>query len=259
MTDATPKPVAIPPADVPFNALEAMLFAAVAEPARMPEFERALLLSDLYAVPEGDNAPGPDDAGLRVLRGGERMDVRGLTLNTGHTAMAVFTDPRRAPAAFGEDTPFIGMKGRALLNLFLGGHVLINPAEGRGLLLEPERIAALLEAWPEPTDARPSGEVHLGPPEIVPEALLARLRQGFAPEALAGDGAPTIAAAWLARAHWLQSGRWGWLFDVRTDRPQDEIRAMTERAVRGLPFGDDTLDVTATPPGGEDGVGIRVI
>jgi hypothetical protein len=154
---------------------------------------------------------------------------------------------------------FIAMNGRQVLHLFREGPIILNPSSTRTMVLQKDDIEALIAASARHTHVDrasgggPSGKVSLFEPEPTPVALVQKLAAAFGP--VGGSG---VTAAWLARAHWLETNRHGWYLDVRTARPLDEIRAMVERAVAGLGFGDDTLDV-AVGPLKEDGVGIRVV
>ncbi len=252
MTDATPLTFT----DNPMNPLEELLYTGLADASRMWVFERIMLESDLYAVPEADGPGGtPGDDGSKVLRPGENLILRGVTLNDGRDTVTVFTDPRRAVEMFGEDTRILAMKGRNLLGMFKDVVVLLNPAGGKGLIMEPDQILAILEHAPvDVSSRRPSGSVDLA--DDVPEAdqpvfLIARLKEAL--RTLPVD------AAWLTRARWNEARQMGWFIDVRTDAPADEVTALCERAVRGLAFEGEVFDVSVSKPGGETGVGVKLV
>ncbi len=255
MTDARTLPAAEPMrfTDNPLNPLELALYEGLADPAQMPVFERMMLDADLYAVPGAEDPDGPPPAeGPRVFRQGERLILRGVVLDDGRDTIVLFTDPRRAAATFGEDARVLAMNGRQLLGMLRDAVVLLNPAEGKGLLLDPARIRALLEQTPAPARLRPSGTVELFdvPDAARPVGLIARLGPVLAE--------PDIEAAWLAAARWAGSGQTGWRLEVRTLRPAAEIVALVERAVRGLAFGAEVFDVAVSRPGAEDAAGMRV-
>lgn len=253
MTDTTTSPIVF--TDNPLNPLEAALYEGLADPAQMGVFERLVLEADLYAVPEAGSIGGVHgDDGAKVLREGENLVLRGVVLNDGRETVTLFTDPRRAVQMFGEDTRIIAMGGRALFNMLRNAVVLLNPADGKGLVLAPDQIADLL-THPEPAPAatRPSGEVQLSAVRELerPVVLIDALNRAFA--------TLDVDAAWLARAHWNGGQQTGWYLDVRTTRPDDEVRAILTRAVRTLPFGADVFDIAIGRPGGADGVGVRVV
>ncbi len=260
MTDflTAPSPA---PLDKPLNGLEQVIDAAFADPKHWRAFEDILPTVDLFLAPDGATLAGiqPGATGMRTLRPDEGMDVKGVTLDDGRVAAGVFTDPRRLQAMWGEDTTFIAMNGRQVLHLFREGPIILNPGSTRVMLFQQDDIAALLAAAARQAEAtmspggKPSGKVSLSVPDSVPAVLVEKLAAAFGP--VGGTG---ITAAWLARAHWSEVGRSGWYLDVRTQRPMDEIRAMVQRAVHGVSFGDDTLDV-AVGPAKEDGVGVRVV
>ncbi len=257
MTDPIPT-APVPNADPALNGLEQIIEAAMADPVHWRAFEAMLASVDLVVVPEGAFAASIDigQPGTRTLRPDEQMDLRGVELDTGVTAAAVFTDPRRMQAVWG-DLPWIAISARHLLRLFHDRPVAMNPGSPRALLFQIEDVAALLAATDAvaQTQGRPTGTVQLGSPAEAPMVLVDRLKAAFGP----ADGVTRISAAWLARAHWAETNRWGWMLDVRTDRPMDEIKAIVSRAVTGVNFDDETLDVSLEQPGGKDGTGIRLV
>jgi hypothetical protein len=250
MTDATP----ITFTDNPMNPLEELLYTGLADPTQMGAFERIMLEADLYAVPEADSPGGtPGDDGAKVLRPGEQLILRGVVLNDGRNTVTLFTDPARAVQMYGEDTRILAMQGRKLLEMLQDTVILLNPADGKGLMMEPDQIKSVLEHVPVRPLVRPSGrvELHAVEPENEPVVMTEALRDAFQP--------PMVEAIWVARAVWPDIGQIGWFADVRSHGPADEITALVQRAVRGLKFGTETLDISVTKPGGKDGVGVKVV
>jgi hypothetical protein len=251
MTDAA-SPITF--TDNPLNPLEELLYTGLADPTQMGAFERIMLEADLYAVPEADSPGGtPGDDGAKVLRPGEQLILRGVVLNDGRNTVTLFTDPRRAVQMFGEDTRILAMQGRKLLEMLQDMVILLNPADGKGLMMEPDQIKSVLEHAPVRPLVRPSGrvELHAVEPENEPVVMTEALRDAFKP--------PMVEAIWVARAVWPDIGQIGWFADVRSDRPADEITALVQRSLRGLKFGTETLDVSVSKPGGKDGVGVKVV
>ncbi|MDP3079943.1 MAG: SseB family protein [Brevundimonas sp.] len=252
MTDAVQTPITF--TDNPLNPLEELLYAGLADPTQMGAFEQVMLEADLYAVPEPDSPGGtPGDDGAKVLRPGEQLVLRGVVLNDGRNTVTLFTDPSRAVQMFGPDTRILGMQGRKLLDMLKDAVILLNPADGKGLMMEPDQIKAVLEHAPVSASARrPSGAVELAdiPEPNHPIALIGRLNVAFRDM--------KIDEAWLARARWNEARMMGWFLDIRTDAPADEIIALCERAVRGLAFGGEVFDVGVSKPGGEKGVGVKI-
>lgn len=250
MTDAQPLVFT----DNPLNPLEEALYEALADASRMGWFERVMLEADLYAVPDPEGPGGtPGDDGSKVLRQGEQLILRGLVLNDGRDSVSLFTDPSRATRVFGEDARILAMQGRALLSLLKDSVVLLNPEDGKGLLLNPDQIKAVLEHEQLPSFYPVSGrvELHDVEPENEPVMLTQVIRDNFK--------APMVDGVWLARAIWPDIGRIGWFLDIRSDRPADEMKALAARAVRGLQFGVETLDVSVGKPGGKPGVGLKLV
>lgn len=252
MTDAAQTPITF--TDNPLNPLEELLYAGLADARQMGAFEQIMLEADLYAVPEPDSPGGtPGDDGAKVLRPGEQLVLRGVVLNDGRNTVTLFTDPSRAVQMFGEDTRILAMQGRKLLDMLKDAVILLNPADGKGLMMEPDQIRAVLEHAPVNASARrPSGAVELAdiPEPNHPIALIGRLNVAFKDL--------KIDEAWLARARWNEARMMGWFLDIRTDEPADEIVALCERAVRGLAFGGEVFDVSVSKPGGEKGIGVKI-
>lgn len=250
MTDAQPLVFT----DNPMNPLEEALYEGLADASRMGLFERLMLEADLYAVPEPEGPGGkPGDDGAKVLRAGEQLILRGVVLNDGRNTVTLFTDPRRATKMFGEDARILAMQGRALLDILKDAVVLLNPEGGKGLLLNPDQIRAVLEHEPVQPLRPVSGrvELHEVEPENQPVMLMRAIMDVFK--------APIVEEIWLARAIWPDVGQIGWFLDIRSAAPADEIKALVGRSVRGLKFGPETLDVSVSKPGGKPGVGVKVI
>lgn len=255
------------PLDEPMTGLEQVIEAALADPAHWRAFEALLPRVDFYISPEGETARRAvgGGEGMKTLRPDEQLELRGIQLDDGRTAAAAFTDPRRLAALWDGDLPVIGMNALALLRLWRDRPVMLNPGAPRALLFQVEDVEALIAAGEAHLasstaglDARPagpsSGKVRLSAPDRMPELLVQRLVNAFGP--VGGTG---ITAAWLARARWEETGQVGWFLDFRTSRASDEIRAMVQRALTGVSFGDETLDLSVAPSGGADGVGIRIV
>ena len=240
--------------DNPRNPLEEALYEGLADHTQMGMFERLMLEADLYASPDPEGPGGsPDEEGARVLRPGEQLILRGVVLPDGTNTVTLFTDPTRVTGMFGEDARILAMQGRKLLDILKDTVILLNPADGKGLMMEPDQIKSVLEHVPVRPLVRPSGrvELHAVEPENEPVVMTEALRDNFQP--------PMVEAIWVARAVWPDIGQIGWFADVRSDRPADEITALVQRAVRGLKFGTETLDVSVTKPGGKNGVGVKVV
>lgn len=252
MTDAVQTPITF--TDNPLNPLEELLYAGLADARQMGAFEQVMLEADLYAVPEPDSPGGtPGDDGAKVLRPGQQLVLRGVVLNDGRNTVTLFTDPSRAVQMFGPDTRILAMQGRKLLDMLRDAVILLNPADGKGLMMEPDQIKAVLEHAPVDASARrPSGAVELAdiPEPNHPIALIGRLTVAFRDL--------KIDEAWLARARWNEARMMGWFLDIRTDAPADEVIALCERAVRGLAFGGEVFDVSVSKPGGEKGIGVKI-
>jgi hypothetical protein len=251
----------ISPVDDARNGLEQVIEAAMADPVHWRAFEQLLPTVDLYIAPSGETLKtvSQGGSGMGALRPDEAIDVMGVTLDDGRVAAGAYTDPSRLRANLGEDTVFIAMNARDVLKLFREGPIILNPGSPRVMLFQKDDIASLLAAAEQAkgqrqAGGRPSGKVQLSTPKITPTVLVERLTTAFGP--VGGTG---VTACWLARAVWPDAQQEGWFLDVRTTRPMDEISAMVQRALTGVAFGAETLDLSVDRPGGEAGVGIRIV
>ena len=135
-------------ADTPLNPLEVALNEALAPPADMGLFEALLLGEQLFAVPTPGSFGSDPAAGSRMIAAGEGLSLRGTQLKDGRNTVALFTDPKRAAQVFGEDVVFVAVQGYNLFNLLQDSILLINPAAGRGVMMTPDHIKAILARAP---------------------------------------------------------------------------------------------------------------
>jgi hypothetical protein len=134
--------------DSPLNPLEVALNDSLAPPADMGLFEALLLGEDLYAVPQpGSFGSSPTD-GQQTIRPGQDLVLRGLRMKDGRDTVALFTDPQRVAQIFGAEAVFIAVQGLHLFNLLQDAVILINPARGRGVMMTPDQIKAVLARAP---------------------------------------------------------------------------------------------------------------
>lgn len=135
-------------AETPLNPLEVALNEALAPPADMGLFEALLLGDNLYAVPTPGSFGSDPAAGSRMIQAGEGLSLRGIQLKDGRNTVALFTDPKRVSQVFGPDAVFIAAPGHNLFNLLQDAVILINPAAGRGVMMTPDHIKAILARAP---------------------------------------------------------------------------------------------------------------
>ena len=165
---------------IPENELERALVAAVNNPAVAPEFYRLLLQSDLLVL---GTAQGQEDASAKfALTPGGRLNlVPGV--KDGAQFLPVFSSLRRMQDYVKQESKYISMSGRALLDLTRGAPVTLNPASDYGKQLTAEQVAQLLNPQTRVTPTV------VGDAEY-PTVLVESLKALFATR-------PDIEAAWM--------------------------------------------------------------
>src|SRR5882724_10941272 len=126
---------------IPENELERALVAAVNNPAAAPEFYRLLLASDLLVLGTGQ---GQENASAKfALAPGGRLNlVPGI--KNGAQFLPVFSSLKRMQDYVKQESKYLSINGRALLDLTLGAPVTLNPASDYGKELTAEQVAQLL-------------------------------------------------------------------------------------------------------------------
>lgn len=123
------------------NRLEEALVRAVESPATAPDFYRLLLESDLLVL---GTVEGQEDAtsqfslepgGQLALKTGER---------NGERFLPVFSSMTRMQAYVQEESRYLSVNGRALLDLTRGAPVILNPGSDYGREFTPEQVEQLL-------------------------------------------------------------------------------------------------------------------
>jgi hypothetical protein len=228
------------------NPLEAALAAALADPARQPGFEHALLSAEVYVSPS-DGVP-PDDAVLGVDR---PFTLRGVTLSDGLTPTALFSSVERLRTAFGAEAPVMGIRGLHLLELMKHNGVALNPGAPPALILTPDDVEAILVDIRDARLGQGGGDATLTAPDREPVNLAARLREAVA--------VPEVSGAWLARADWTDGRPSGWFLDVRGATGIAHIRRRVTAAIVGLDFHGETMELSVGPDQPTDGVGLRLV
>src|SRR5882757_2097624 len=127
---------------IPENELEQELVKAAQDRTAAPGFYRLLLESNLLVL---GSAEGQEDASERfsVAPGGRLNLVTGQ--KNGGQFLPIFSSLTRMQDYVKEDSKYLSVNGRALLDLTRGAPVTLNPASEYGKELSASEIQQLLD------------------------------------------------------------------------------------------------------------------
>ncbi len=125
------------------NQLEKALVAAAKNPAAAPEFYRLLLETDLLVLGTVEGQEGAADK-FSLSPGGKLNLVTGL--KDGGQFLPVFSSLARMQEYVKQESKYLSINGRALLDLTRGAPVTLNPASQYGKELSASEIQQLLDS-----------------------------------------------------------------------------------------------------------------
>jgi len=127
---------------IPENELEKALVRAVKEPHRAADFYRLLLTSDLLVL---GSVEGHESAiePFSVAAGGKVSLVTGV--KDGGQYLPVFSSLARMQDYVKQESKFLTVNGRALLDLTRGAPIILNPASEYGKELTADQVRQLLD------------------------------------------------------------------------------------------------------------------
>ena len=126
---------------IPENELERALVKAVKNPAAASDFYRLLLESDLLVMGTAQGQEGATEA-FTLAPGNNLNLVTGL--KDGHRYLPVFSSVLRVQEYAKQECKYLGINGRALLDMTRGAPVVLNPASEYGKELTAEQVGQLL-------------------------------------------------------------------------------------------------------------------
>lgn len=218
---------------IPENELEQALVKAVKDPAAAPLFYHLLLDSNLLVL---GTAEGQESAVDRfTLAPGSRLNlVTGL--KDGQQYLPVFSSLVRMQEYVKQESKYLSMKGRDLLELTRGAPVILNPASEYGKELSAEEVGQLLNPMQRPDTRGVAGE-----PEY-PMPLVEALRRVFSER-------PDVEAAWMIQVTFADRARpphplVGVEIDTQADFRGliDAVQKEAENAVPGMVFDVQRID-----------------
>ena len=227
------------------NELEKALVKAVKNPHCAPDFYRLLLESDLLVL---GTAQGQEEAReIFTASPGETFNLVTGTRDGGQF-LPIFSSLPRMQEYVKQESKYLRINGRGLLDMTRGAPVILNPASEYGKEFTAQQIALLLDG---PT-SRGEQRIVVGEADY-PMALVEALVSLFASR-------PDVASAWMIQVNFadranqphplvgieLEPG-------ARNDWPQliQAIQAAADAAVQGMVF--DVQRVDRTNPTGLTG------
>ena len=171
------------------NELEKALVMAAKDPAAAPNFYRLLLDSNLLVM---GTAEGREDASeeFALSAGGKLNLVTGT--KDGAPYLPVFSSLPRMQDFVTQESKYLSIRGRDLLDITRGAPVILNPASEYGKELSAQEVLHLL-------DGPGAGVPQFALDEEYPAALVETLTSVF------GSRADVI-AAWMVKVGFSESG-----------------------------------------------------
>jgi hypothetical protein len=126
---------------VPENELERALVKAVKIPSSAPDFYRLLLESDLLVLGTAQGQEAATET-FTLTPGSNLNLVTGL--KDGHQYLPVFSSVLRMQDYVKQESKYLSINGRALLDLTRGAPVILNPASEYGKELTAAQVEQLL-------------------------------------------------------------------------------------------------------------------
>jgi SseB protein N-terminal domain/SseB protein C-terminal domain len=217
------------------NELERALVNAVKNPSSAPDFYRLLLESELLVM---GTVEGQEDASeqFAVAPGGKVNLVTGL--KNGSTFLPVFSSVLRMQEYVKQETKYLRVNGRALLDLTRGAPVTLNPASEYGKELTPQEVAQLLG----PLAARSQPRTIIGEADY-PIRLVETLQDVFAAR-------PDVEAAWMIQVRFADRDEPHPLVGVEFDSGMggdwpslmQAVEAAADRSIPGQVFDLQRID-----------------
>lgn len=173
------------------NKLEEALVAAVKNPATAPDFYRLLLESDLLIL---GTVNGQQEAAKKFhAEAGSTFSFVSGERN-GFKFLPVFSSLTRVQTYVKQESKYLSMKGRDLLEITRGAPIVLNPDSEYGKSLSAEEIALLLN------DGLPQGVTvpiirDIDPPAPLVKALIALFRQNA-----------DVSTAWISHIAFAEEG-----------------------------------------------------
>jgi hypothetical protein len=171
------------------NELERALMKAAKNPAAAPDFYRLLLESNLLVIGTAEGQENASEA-FALSAGGKLNLVTGI--KDGAQYLPVFSSMARMQEFVNQESKYLSIRGRDLLDITRGAPVILNPASEFGKELSAREILRLL-------DGPGAGIPQYSLDEEYPQALVDALSPVFATRA-------DVIAAWMVKVAFSDRG-----------------------------------------------------
>jgi len=217
------------------NELERALVRAVKTPSSAPDFYRLLLESDVLVL---GTVEGKEDASeeFAVGPGGKVNLVTGVKNGTRY--LPIFSSLLRMQEYVKQDSKYLRVNCRALLDLARGAPVTLNPASEYGKEFTPQEVAQLLD----PAVLRGQPRAIVGEADI-PMPLVDTLKEVF-------TARPDVKAAWMIKVSFADRDEPHPLVGVELDSAMggdwpslmQAVEAAAGRSIPGMVFDLQRID-----------------
>jgi SseB protein N-terminal domain/SseB protein C-terminal domain len=213
------------------NELERALVEAVKQPASASNFYQLLLDSDLLVMGTVEGREGTTNQ-FRLEPGGTLNLVTGM--KNGSTFLPIFSSLIRIQEYVKQESKYLRINGRSLLDLARGAPVILNPASEYGKEFSPEQVAQLLD----PPVSRSQPRTITGEAEY-PMPLVEALTNVF-------TARPEIEAAWMIQVSFADLNEPHPLVGIETEGDwlslMQAIEAAVTQSIPGTMFDLQRID-----------------
>jgi hypothetical protein len=215
------------------NDLEKALVAAAKDSSAAVEFYRLLLESDLLMLGTVEGQEDTTENSITLAPNSRLKLIPGM--KDGIYYLPVFSSLTRMQEYIEQESKYLRIKGREILEMTRGALVILNPASPYGKELSPQQVQQLLDGASTVAPVRIDAMQH-------PENLVAPLRTLFATR-------PDIEAAWMVLASFSDGARRP-LVGIELDSTRggdwsslmQAIQATAESAAIGVGFDIERVD-----------------
>lgn len=175
------------------NDLEKAFRIAAGEPAKRPDFYKALLEATVFII--GESGPS---VGQKTIEAGEEIKIQNWVRQDNTPVIPFFTSLRSLQRAIDTECNYLSLPARRLFEITKGSKLFLNPKSEHRKEFFPNEIEALLShgvnRLPEQRVTSKATQVLLGQPAVYPAKMVESLSTLFATRG-------NVKAAYLVQMH----------------------------------------------------------